>query len=347
MFRSALTGCLLAAMAALVAAPAAAQDLATLTITLTDDPGPIGIDTCSSRTADTLSLSATVTPGEDADERTPIYRFYFYTGAQSCTRQSGLVECPSFGYDSDGMPCGCIDETTLLDSDNGFSTSTSLRTAFAGAVEENLCVDGAPDVVNIFAEAYYEASGGLTAESVVSGEVPITVDRNRPSAPGAAPRLIAVEGALIVSADAVSEANAYEVCVRAISNDEAAAATTLDFTVFQVDGSEVSNTTLQENFTRCRNTGSEVAGYRFDGLENNVNHEVVYAVYDTAGNRGPNSRSAFGTPLPQRDFAEQYTAQLGGYPGETGGCAAAPAGGPTGLGWLTLGLLALIRRRRP
>lgn len=347
MFRSALNGCLLAAVASLLAAPAGAQDLATLEITLTDDPGPIGIDTCSSRGAETFSLSATVTPGETPDERTPIYRFYFYTGEQTCTRQSGLVDCPSFGYDNDGMACGCIDETTLLDSESGFSTSTTLQAAFMTFLEANLCVDEAPDEVNFFAEAYYEASGSLTAESVESGVVAITVDRDRPPAPTAAPRLVAVEGALIVSADAVSTAESYEVCARTIASGDIAAATTLDFTVKQIDGSEVSNTTLRENFTRCRSAGSEVAGYRFDDLDNNVNYEVVYAAIDAAGNRGPNSRSAFGMPVPQRDFAEQYTAQLGGYPGETGGCAAAPAGGPTGLGWLTLGLLALIRRRRP
>lgn len=345
MSRSAfIASCLLAA-ASLAPSPADAQDLASSEITLTEDPGPIGIDLCTSQITGSLSLSAAVTFGDTADERSPIYRIYFYTGDETCIRENGISSCPDLGYDSAGLPCGCIYETASLDSDNEFDTTTSLATAFEGMGPEALCTSAAPDQVFFFAEVYYEASGDLTAEAIAStNTASVTIDRTRPARPSAAPRVISVDGALIVSGDAVAEADTYEVCVR---QQTSAASSALEYVFKQGGDSEVTNTSLREGFTQCSSTGGELSSYRFTGLTNNVNYEVVYAVYDAADNRGPNSVSAFGQPVPQRDFAEQYTAQLGGQPGETGGCAAAPADGPNGAGWFMLGLLALIRRRRP
>lgn len=344
MSRSAFIASCLLATASLAPTLADAQDLASSEITLTEDPGPIGIDLCTSQITRSLSLSAEVTFGDTADERSPIYRLYFYTGEETCIRENGISTCPDFGYDSAGKPCGCIYQTTSLDSDNEFATTTSLATAFDGMGAEALCTSAAPDAVSFFAEVYYEASGDLSAEAIAStNTATVTIDRTRPARPDAAPRVISVDGALIVSGDAVADADEYEVCVRQQTSGSGIA---LGFD-FKQGGSEVTNTSLREGFTQCADSGGELSGYRFSGLTNNVNYEVVYAVYDAAGNRGPNSVSAFGQPVPQRDFAEQYTAQLGGQPGETGGCAAAPADGPNGAGWLMLGLLALIRRRRP
>lgn len=344
MSRSAfIASCLLAA-ACLAPSPADAQDLASSEITLTDNPGPIGIDDCTSQLATSFSLSAAVTYGETADERSPIFRFYFYTGEETCIRENGVTECPFVGADSAGQPCGCLYETATLDSDNEFATTTTLAAVFGGTGEEALCTSDAPDEVSFFAEVYYEASGDLTPEPIASTNTgAITIDRVRPSRPAAAPRTISVDSALIISGDAVADADVYEVCVR----QQTSASAALEFAFKQGGESEVTNTSLREGFTQCSRTGDSLSSHRFTGLTNNVNYEVVYAVYDAAGNRGPNSASAFGQPVPQRDFAEQYTAQLGGQPGETGGCAAAPADGPNGAGWFMLGLLALIRRRRP
>lgn len=317
----------------LTAASAWAQDSVSISST---DPGPIGIDACLAQTSTQFTMTGTISYGEVVDERSPTYRFYYYTGDAPCRRSEGLDNCgsPVSTTDADGNACGCFYETTTLAGAN-FSTTTTLRTALSNYAN-SLCDDNAPSRVNFIGELYYPSTDNLVEESIISSPVAVTVDRTRPGAPSDIPRVTGVESALVVTADGITEGSvSYEVCVRLVG-----ATSDVD------PGGTTTNEALREGFT-CASAGSSVSSFRFEGLTNDVNYEVVYAAVDEALNRGPNSPSATGRPQPQRDFAEQYTAQLGGQSGETGGCAATPAGGPSPLGWLTLGLLALIRRRRP
>lgn len=331
MIRSA---CILLALT--VAAPALADP--SLDIAFDDDPGypgDVGIDNCQQRILESFTLVGRVTFDTVVDTRTPIMRLYYYTGDAVCTRETGLLECER-GTDSDSAPCGCLHETNSLSQTNTFSVSTTLAQALGDAVQ-TLCTSGAPTAVRFASELYYPQEGDLSAESHVSEQSEaITIDRTRPLAPTDPPTVSSGENALIVRVAELSSVEEYEVCVRQVGSQGTPS-----------DAETVSNTTLREGFTRCV-TPSDLPddSYRFTGLTNDVNYEVVYAGIDGADNRGPNSPAAEGRPQAQRDFAEQYTAQLGGAAGETGGCAAAPGRSTSGLALAVLGLLALVRRRR-
>ncbi len=322
---------LLAALLA-SAAPAFADDSVTVS---GDDPGPIGIDSCSTQIETDFTLRGAVTFDTNDDERVPTYRLYYFTGEAACYRENGVAECPSHIQDSAGQPCGCVYETTTL-AGNEYATTSNIADIMSSDAAV-LCGEGAPDELKFVGEIYYPAAGDLSAQSLPSDNlVAITIDRDRPDAPSDMPRVQGVENGLFVSGNGIVEPDVtYEVCVRRVGEQsdvpEGAA---------QID-------VLREGFTQCREVSSGApALYRFTGLEDGVNYEVVYAAFDVAGNRGPNSPSTTGVPEAQLDFAEQYTASLGGQTGETGGCNAADERAPAGLAWLALGLLPVIRRRR-
>ena len=313
------------------AAPALADDALTIS---GDDVGPVGIDACSDQIAGAFQLSATV--NYDAVEtRTPTFRIYYYTGSDDavCDRETGLDSCPQHLERDDGTLCGCVYETG--GGATSFNTTTTLADVF-GDQASVLCAEGAPTSVRFFSETYYTVEGDLSAQAFKSDlGASIEIDRTRPSSPTDIPRVQEAENALIINADGIAETGVtYEVCVRLLG------------TVGTPVGENTNNETLREGFTQCRSAGSAVSEYRFESLENDVNYEVVYAAIDDAGNRGGNSPSGSGAPQPQLDFAEQYTASLGGQAGETGGCSAAPDRSSTSPAWFALALLALIRRRR-
>jgi len=314
-----------------MATPALADDTVTIS---GDDPGPIGIDACLTQLENEFTLRATVEFDAVVDERTPTFRLYYFAGEAACYRENGIDTCPKRSTDDDGALCGCLYETNTL-AINEFSTTTTLQAILADDAN-GVCGDNAPSEIKFVAESYYAAAADLSAESFASDNlVAVTIDRDRPPAPADAPRVQGVEGGVLVSGDGIAEGDVdYEVCVRQVGS-----------TSTPVDGT-TTNETLREGFTQCRAAGGSLSLYRFTGLEDGVNYEVVYAATDAAGNRGPNSVSATGVPQAQLDFAEQYTASLGGQAGESGGCHAAPGRSPVRLGWLALGLLALIRRRR-
>ncbi len=78
-----------------------------------------------------------------------------------------------------------------------------------------------------------------------------------------------------------------------------------------------------------------------DGLVNGTTYSVVVVAYSVGGNPSLGSTpAAEGTPRPVDDFWERYVATPGAR--EEGGCG---AGGTGPLALLSLGLLALLRRR--
>lgn len=322
---------LITALVAL-AAPALADDSVTVS---GDDPGPLGIDDCSTQIETEFTLRGAVTFDAVDDGRTPVYRLYYFTGEAACYRENGVADCPERTTDADGLPCGCLYETTTLAA-NEYSTTTTIANIMSSDASV-LCSDDGPNELKFVGEIYYPADADLSAQSLPSDNlVAVTVDRERPAAPSDTPRVQGVESGLFVSGDGIVETDVtYEVCVRQVGTSGSVG-----------DGSS-SNDALREGFTQCRDVEQGAPTlFRFTGLQDGINYEVVYAAIDAAGNRGPNSPSATGVPEAQRDFAEQYTASLGGQVGETGGCSAADDRAPAGLSWLALGLLAVIRRRR-
>lgn len=331
MIRSATLGLTL-----LLALPAAADDSIDINFGSSGSPGDVGIDNCETQLSTSFSLDAAPTFDAVDDGRTPVFRIYFYAGATVCTRADGLSECPSATTDAEGNVCGCISERE--GGDTTLSASTTLNDMVAEA-STYFCVDNAAGTIKFASEIYYAAEGDLSAESFLSAESEtITIDRTRPAQPAAAPRVASAENALQVTVDEVSGAETYEICVRDLTEQ-----------LSPVDGADVTNDTLRAGFTTCRSSGVTAgSAYRFTGLTNDANYEVVYAAIDSAGNRGPNSDSATGQALSQRDFAEQYTSQIGEGRGESGGFCAATPGRTTGDGWWLLGFGALwcLRRRR-
>lgn len=314
-----------------LAAPALADDAVEVS---GDDPGPIGIDACLTQIETEFTVRGSVTFDSVTDERTPIYRLYYFTGDAACYRENGIDTCPMRATDANGDLCGCFYETSTLAA-NEYSTTTTIANILSSD-STTLCGDSAPGELKFVGEIYYAAENDLSAQSLPSDNlIAVTVDRERPATPGDVPRVQGVENGLLVSGDGIAESDAnYEICVRQVGTSS------------PVEGDTTTNDTLREGFTQCRETSSAPSLYRFEGLQDGVNYEVVYAAIDTAGNRGANSASAVGVPQAQLDFAEQYTASLGGQAGETGGCEAADGRSPAGLAWLALGLLAVIRRRR-
>lgn len=294
-----------------------------------DTPDPIGIDNCLDAVADTYRLEVTDQSGT-TDTRTPQYRLYYYLGGEPCFLDDGIDACPGTGTAEDDAACGCFDTRA--------QTGFSLELTDLGV---DLCADGAPDTVTFIGQVIFPADGD-TEELTYEGTdgVTITFDRVRPGRPTDQPRLTPGERALNVRVDGLSaDVELYEVCARPYTG-----------VAGESPATGASNEELRGDFASalCRTTdqfGSD--GYRFEGLENYVNYEVVYAAIDAAGNRGPNSPANVATPVPQLDFAELYSQRLGGQAGEQGGCATTPGRAPTAPLLLAIPLLALaIRARR-
>lgn len=332
MIRSATLGLTL-----LLALPAVAQDSIDINFAGSEAPTDIGIDNCETRLSESFVLEAT--PSTDgADPRTPTARIYYYTGDAVCVRTDGLEDCPSAVVQEDGNVCGCVQEQ------EGTTTLTSTR-SIGDLVEQAasiFCVDGGPVTLRFAGELYFPAQDNLSTESILSEDSEtITFDRQRPEQPAAAPRVSSADGALRVSIDEVAQAESYEICVAQFSG-ELEAVVTIGLTK-----QLVTNEILRAGYSTCASNGvSTSSAYRFTGLTNEINYLVVYAAIDAAGNRGPNSDPATGRPVPQQDFAEYYTSQIGEGRGESGGFCAATPGGSSGDGWWLLGLGALLALRR-
>ena len=291
-------------------------------------PDPIGIDACASAIGDTRLVDLTEY-SDTTDARDPNYRLYYYLGSEPCFVGDGVSDCPGTGEDDDGELCGCHAQGTMQ--------SFSFQLDELSGVGDICGADG-PDSISFVGEVVYLADGDAS-ELVYQGTEAVTIvfDRVRPGRPEAPPRLSPVEAALLVRADTVTDAARYEVCVRPYDGTTGLSPAT------------GTNEELRGSFATatCRSTetiGGD--GYRFSGLQNYVNYEVIYAAIDEAGNRGPNSASEVATPVPQLDFAELYNSRLGGQKGEEGGCSTAPgrSPGPGSTLLFILGCAALVTR---
>ena len=84
------------------------------------------------------------------------------------------------------------------------------------------------------------------------------------------------------------------------------------------------------------------SGGKVTGLVNDQRYRFVLVAVDAAGNASQGSNAVDGTPLAVQDFYKRYRcaggAETGGFGCSTAGAVLLPAG--------TLGLLALVRRRR-
>lgn len=291
-------------------------------------PDPIGIDACPSALSATRLIDLTEY-SDTTDARDPAYRLYYYLGSEPCFVGDGVSDCPATGEDEDGELCGCHAQSSM----QSFSFQLD---ELAGAGD--ICGASGPDSISFIGEVVYLADGDTEELSFQGTEaVTIAFDRVRPPRPEAAPRLSPVEAALVVRVDTVTDAARYEVCARLYDGTTGLSPAT------------GTNEELRGSFATatCRSTetiGGD--GYRFTGLQNYVNYEVVYAAIDAAGNRGPNSASEVATPVPQLDFAELYNSRLGGQKGEEGGCSTAPGRAPAPGSTLLfiLGCAALVAR---
>lgn len=288
------------------------------------DVTPIGIDDCVTRTEGIIGLRLTENHGSNS-VIDPSYRFYWHTSDSPCFIGTGLAGCPSANADG---TCGCIDEIS--------ANSLSFRIADLGF--EVLCGEGGPDTLYFAGQVVFADADGEDEIYDTERSVSVEFDRVRPGRPSAAPTVIGIENALKVRGESVEGADRYEVCARPYTGSDATYVET------------GSNDELRAPFSTldCSTTSSlGNDGFRVTGLENNIAYEVVYAAVDAAGNRGPSSRSAVGTPVPQLDFAELYTNSLGGQVGEQGGCSTRP-GLPTSTlpVLVVVGLAFALRRRR-
>lgn len=297
--------------------------------------GPIGIDNCEDLANSQFTIEVAAFYDDVDTDRVGEVRLYYHTGTQ-CDRSNGLETCDARLVNGDGSICGCMDEEG--NSSTGFNVTTSLDEM---GLTADVCADGAPDSITFTAELYFPATADVSAETIPpddSSALPaISIDRVRPTAPTGAPSAQSSENALVISVAAVDNAEQYEVCV--LPETEGNDADVLSGT----------NQELQAGFS-CRSASAlPEQSYRFDGLNNDVNYLVTYAVYDAAGNRSPNSPRSTGRPSEQLDFAEVYAEYADS--GERGGCRAAVGAGdlphPGATGLLGLGLMLAIRRRRP
>lgn len=289
--------------------------------------GPIGIDNCASLRQETISIDAAVTYDDTNLDRAGVLRILHYTDAV-CDRASGLETCAGR---LEGSLCGCAAE--LTDRPASLSTSFTLGDFYS---EDELCTDDAPSQIEFIAELYYPAEADLSAKTLTAdSSVSIAIDRTRPSRPGAAPTVQPAEGALVVSVEAVDGASEYEVCV-------------LEANATPDVSADDTNDALRAGYICKGASGLPSSSYRYEGLQNDVNYLVTYAVYDSAGNRSANSDPAEGLPAEQLDFAEVYARYS--ETGERGGCRATPGAAVPALPWAAglfgLGLVLAIRRRR-
>ncbi|MBU0551194.1 hypothetical protein KKF91_21825 [Myxococcota bacterium] len=316
---------------------ARAQTQDDLTLTLTAPSLAIGIDQCASEVDKQIVLSGTLNGSYESYD----LRLVYSLTDSACGREV-LSSCPSTGG-SEGSECGCITETT--------SSTISKRGALADILAEvgDLCARGTNAVhrVRFYLEYHQEGIAGASDIDERSEPQELRLDFQRPSTPNAAPTVTASEAALELDFEALSDTDIdhYEVCLAPL--DEALTPTPEVADAAVTDAGAVaaapsSNVGLREGFSRCKSAPTGQTSYRFEGLENDATYMVVYAGVDEAGNRGPNSPSAMGTPASVEDFAEVYSAMNGGEPG---GCAFnGPARLPALLAPLLLLGLLLVRR---
>ena len=240
------------------------------------------------------------------------------TTGSSCTHED---VCNLNKLDTGG--CSCLREVSGTSS---ISTTFKVQDLF-----DEPCILGEEKTVSFFLH-YTETEadlllGGNPVEQE-SAAVKLSIDLNAPVDPSEAPAVTSAEEALVITvSDVGGDAVRYEACLRETG----------------------SSTSPTEGFDRCRDV-TPGEGYRFEGLTNEIEYEVVYAVYDDTENRSGLSPLNVGTPIGVLDFAEVYSDLYPG--GERGGCEAHPRSKRDALAFsplfgvaLFLGFALYLRRR--
>ncbi len=318
-------------------------------LTVGTDFTPIGLDDCIRRIEeDNISLLAEYDGSTEFDEYTLRIIFYDERSDEevtACLDDGGT--CPFLSI-TDEATCGCLlAEEGTPTSLNWVGTLGTTDSRFPGWACSR------DRILNFRAEVVPTADGVSPVESDEILE--LETDLNRPLAPQA-PSVRPAEQALLVALDEGDGDNSdwarHEVCVRPLlgTSGEAGDADnsgSSDATGgAESDSSGLSNEDLRDSFADCKSTSDLVNGnsYRFEGLSNDQNYEVVLAAFDAAGNRSENSAATSAKPQALFDFAELYSDRLGDSPGESGGCSA--VNGAPIWGLLVLVACARFGRRK-
>lgn len=304
-----------------------------LTVQGDDDLVYIGIDNCEARVNRSFSVRGEVEGVADSADFDVVLTW----GANGTTcSTAGYFSGSSCTLGSSEQNCGCLA--------SGSSSPIEKQSVVIRELPiEGLCTDGGPTTVDFFLH-YSGVDDEDKSVLLISEPLTITFDRKRPPAPLTAPTVRAAEAALEIDFDPTAQdAESFEICLRPeIAVPTGGAESGADAGA----GSSVSDTDLlRGGFTNCRKVSKSSLPYRFGGLVNETEYEIVYASIDRADNRGPNSPPTTARPSDVRDFAEYYR-EVGGL--ETGGCAVAAGRGAVWfpLFALLLGGAALGRRKR-
>lgn len=234
------------------------------------------------------------------------------TGSSPCTDHQDLViwvtKNSSCGTDpaAGDTTVGTVTQSTWASTGSGsFSLDVSQLPVFAGTT----CpVNDLQQDMKVCAYAKYLPLGAFTCLEAKPSTVPtITYDSQAPAAP-VITSIVPQDGALVINFTASTDSSlvtvAYEDAVGPYTNGPSGPAS----------------------------SGS----IRLEGLINGTTYAVLIYAEDAAGNQSAASNVVLGTPVQSYGFFESYQ-QAGG---QTGGCAAAPAGA------LPLLALAWMSRRR-
>ena len=277
------------------------------TVTLTPSDISLNIENCETLAAE---QSFTLNGTYTGSPNSTTYETRLIAGtAPSCSVEDS---CTSIEIDEDACTCEDYESNQL-----SITHSFTLAELF-----DQPCVEGSERTVNFY--LHYKESNvdfGTPVEHQSTEVLQIVIDLAAPEAPEESPSVTPAEEALVINAPEVSgDIGRYEACVWLPSDDRETA--------------------------RCKEITPDSSD-RFEGLQNDVVYQVIYAVYDTAGNRSEDSPAVEGTPASVLDFAEVYSGEYPG--GERGGCQSMSDDGAMNrlpLVCLFLGLMVFVRSRK-
>ena len=332
------------------------------TIAFGTEPAPIGLSDCADRLNDVIALTGDVTLGSGQQFEMFLVMFAGETDAdpsscldsESFRDAANAPKCPVSVLETTSA-CACIQASGVMGkTDANMDTVSELTTSFTlSNLKQSLAAQEDRDKWDAFfcdkdqtvsfradVRGVEPAEGdtSVKAEDVQSDPISIVIDITPPPALSGDPIVTPAESALVVQiggADrGIADVDAHEVCVRL--------AGTAQGDQEPVDPSDGFAATACKRTTVLKN-GDE---YRYENLENDVQYELVIVALDAAGNRSENSTIITASPTDLMDFAELYTARLGGAVGETGGCNAF---GESTTNWFVCLLLVggVCIRRRP
>ena len=325
-----------------------ATAIAQPTISFGTEPAPIGLNDCADRLNDVITLTGAANVDSDNGfvMRLVMFNAEDSTSADECLDM--VTGCPQT-YITETAACGCIaegdDRQQTLNStlNSGIAGLNPAGTTANNELVNFLCASDGSIQFRADIRGVEPADGSMAVaeQDAESDTISIVIDITPPPALSVDPTVTAAENALVVTIDnadrGVEDIEAHEVCVQIAGTTSSAESASNDLDALR-NGFSASGC---KRTTQLKN-GDE---YRYENLNNDVEYALIVAAFDAAGNRSENSTIIKASPSDLMDFAELYTARLGGAVGDTGGCN---THGESTTQWL-LGLLllggAFIRRR--